>query len=186
MGNALNAKLSLRALLLYWLVNRSRWIKDHYGKNIANPSQSRPAKTIKRGRLLEKIIGCHSEKAVNDKIVRTSCGIKITASEAFSLLMYFSVSFSLASLFLSFASLKFQITLQHGSSSFFLALSLLPRDPRMNSQNLFRELKSLCRPPSHCLPLCLASLHPHCSVFDCGCTSRQSTRYLIVGKRKLN
>lgn len=98
--NALNAKLPPSD---WWRIG---WwiIQDHYSEEYT--SQRRPAKAIEGGRLLEKIIGCHSEKAVNDKIVKTSCGIKIPASEALSFsLVYFSLSFCppfFLSFFLSF------------------------------------------------------------------------------------
>lgn len=109
--NAQNAKLSLTALVLYGLLNHSRWSKITSAKSITNPSQWRPAKTIKRGQLLQKIIGCHSEKTLSVKIAKTSCGIKFAASEAFSYsVMYFSVSFFLSfHIFLSLSPLKFKI-----------------------------------------------------------------------------
>lgn len=162
--------------MVYELVNHSRWIQDHCSKRIS-PIPTSAGKTIKRDRLLEKIIGCHSENAVNDKIVKTSCGIRITASEAFSYsLMYFSVFLS----FLSFPQIS-----NHTPGWLFIFLPfVVPWDPRMNSQNLFGELKSLCRPPSHSV-FHFASL-PDCSVFDRYCISRQSTRYLMGGKGKLN
>lgn len=53
----------------------------------------------KRDWLLEKIIGCHSEEPVNDEIVKTSWGIKITASEAFPyslIIVFLSVFFGLS------------------------------------------------------------------------------------------
>ncbi len=53
----------------HWLMNHSRWPRIVSERNITNPSQCRPAKTMKRGRLLEEIIGCHSE-AVRDKTVK--------------------------------------------------------------------------------------------------------------------
>lgn len=111
--------------------------------------QSRPANTIKRGRLLEKIIGRHSEKAVNYKIVKTSCGIKITASEAVT---YSLIYFSLPPCFLFSSPLNFKsrsrITLH--PSSFSPLHPFFPKIP-VNEflKKHLRELKSLCGPPSH-------------------------------------
>ncbi len=149
-----------------------------------SPIPTRAGKTLKRDRLLEKIIGCHSEKAVNDKIVKTSCGIRITASEAFSYsLMYFSVSFFLFSLSLSFPQIS-----NHAPGWHFPPF-LIP--PSLRSQNEFTKPLWGIKIPLQttltlCLPLCFSSLQPDCSVFDRYCISRQSTRYLMGGKGKLN
>lgn len=188
--NALNAKLPPSD---WWRIG---WwiIQDHYSEEYT--SQRRPAKAIEGGRLLEKIIGCHSEKAVNDKIVKTSCGIKIPASEALSFsLVYFSLSFyppfflsfflSFLPHFFSFSSVKLQITLQHGSLSFLISSSLLPWDPRMNLQNPFLGNSTLFTDHPHTLPVFhFASLH--CGVSHCYGICRQSTRFLMGGKGKLN
>lgn len=109
--------------------------------NITNPSQCRPAKTIKRDWLPEKIIGCHSEK-----IVKISYGIKISASEA--------LSYSQQCIFLSlsfYSLFPLPRLSNHSQARLFIFLplpALLHWLCGMNSQNLFRELKSLCSPPS--------------------------------------
>lgn len=145
--------------------------------NITNPSQCRPAKTIKRDWLPEKIIGCHSEK-----IVKTSYGIKNLCFRDSLLLtaMYFSVSFFLFSLSTpsTFKSL----------SSMALHLSSFTCPPSLTLRNEFAKpfqgIKIPLQPTLTLrLPLYLSSLEPHCSYY---CISRHSTCYLIGGREKLN
>lgn len=119
--------------------------------------------------------------SVNYKIVKTSCGIKTTASEAFLYSLIYFPSLSLCSLF---SVIFVSQTSNHSPELLSIPSFQIPsclRSQWMSLQHHLREFKSHRRPPSH-----FSFLQPDSSVFDCYCTSRQSTSCLMGGKGRLN
>lgn len=145
--------------------------KTTSAKNITNPSQCRPAKTIKRDPQLEKIIGCHSEKAVNDKTAKKKRKkLPWNRNHCFrGLLLLTNAFFCLFLSFLSFAVfLILQISNHAPAQLFIFLLSLVP--PSLRSQDEFTEPFQGIKIPFQTnltlhLLLHLSSLKPHCSVF---------------------